>query len=331
MGNDGGSIPTRRELVKTGPRAPTSSELKATAHESLAHSWAHCALTDAPIVPSAGVPLAADYLGRIFSYEAVLTALSTPPDDDASHHNSGYSTVTTAFSSSTHNVNETPTQATMLSFGIRTLRDIVRIYPAQPPTDAHQDVWICPLSRKVLGAGTRSVFLVPCGHVFAEVSLREAASGTHACPDCGVAVGEGAGAEVKREDAVVLVLATGTEEVERANGRMDRLRELGLTHSLKKERGRAHDGEHKKRRKRKDRAEGENEHGEDISRRKKMAKEGHEKADATKSPDGVKDRPAELACRKSLHNGDVGNNKRTKDDNVPEKTLVQGSKRSKSP
>jgi len=45
MGNDGGSIPKRRELVKNAARAPTTSELKATALESLSHAWAHCALS----------------------------------------------------------------------------------------------------------------------------------------------------------------------------------------------------------------------------------------------------------------------------------------------
>ena len=287
MGNDGGSIPTRRELVKTGSRAPTASELKATAHESLAHAWAHCALTDAPIVPSAGVPLAADYLGRIFSYEAVLMALSTPPDDLLHHDQSAGPRRNNGTNGGTnHNVNETPTQATMLSFGIRTLRDVVRIYPAAPPPEAHEDVWICSLSRKVLGAGTRAVYIVPCGHVFAEIALKEA--GGDSCPECGAAIGSGkttedddkttttttnGGADAEglaSEDGLVLVLATGKEELDRAKRRMDRLRERGLTHSLTRDKGGG--GEKKKKRRKRKERDGDGEEREGV-RAKRTSKE----------------------------------------------------------
>jgi hypothetical protein len=241
MGNDGGSIPTRRELVKTGPRTPTVSELKATAHESLSYSWTHCALTDTPIVPSADIPLAADYLGRIFSYEAVLTALATPTPDHphhSHHHRNGNCNGNNHNHNHNHDAsssppvpaippsNETPTLATIESFGIHSLRDMVRIYPAAPPETAQEDSWICPLSRKVLGAGTRAVFLVPCGHVFAEVALKEA--GEDSCPECGAAFGN-------VDDSVVLVLATGADELDRAKKRMERLRLRGLTHSLKRD------------------------------------------------------------------------------------------------
>ncbi|KAJ2975458.1 hypothetical protein NUW58_g8350 [Xylaria curta] len=47
MGNDGGSIPKRRELVKEAARLPTASELKATALESQAHAWSTCPISAA--------------------------------------------------------------------------------------------------------------------------------------------------------------------------------------------------------------------------------------------------------------------------------------------
>lgn len=33
--------------------------------------------------------------------------------------------------------------------------------------------WICPITAKVLGPGVKSVYLVPCGHVFSEEAVRQ--------------------------------------------------------------------------------------------------------------------------------------------------------------
>lgn len=33
--------------------------------------------------------------------------------------------------------------------------------------------WICPITAKQLGPSVKSVYLVPCGHVFSEEAIRE--------------------------------------------------------------------------------------------------------------------------------------------------------------
>lgn len=33
--------------------------------------------------------------------------------------------------------------------------------------------WICPITAKPLGPSVKSVYLVPCGHVFAEEAIRQ--------------------------------------------------------------------------------------------------------------------------------------------------------------
>jgi hypothetical protein len=33
--------------------------------------------------------------------------------------------------------------------------------------------WVCPVTRKQLGPGVKAVYIVPCGHVFAEEAVRE--------------------------------------------------------------------------------------------------------------------------------------------------------------
>ena len=47
--------------------------------------------------------------------------------------------------------------------------------------DADDGKWVCPVSRKELGAGVRAVYLVPCGHAFLESAVREVAGESGLC------------------------------------------------------------------------------------------------------------------------------------------------------
>lgn len=188
MGNDGGSIPKRRELVKNAARAPTISELKATALESLAHAWAHCALSDAPIDLEAVV---SDWRGRLYNYEAILQGLM--PSDD-------------------------PNEVTPAALGIRSLRDVAKLKFSKMG-----DKWACPISMKEMGPTTKSVYLVPCGHVFAEVAIAEIKE--EACPECG---------EAFTQENVIAILPTAEKDLDRLQKRIEDLQANGLTHTLKK-------------------------------------------------------------------------------------------------
>ncbi|KAH8121583.1 hypothetical protein FP744_10004302 [Trichoderma asperellum] len=188
MGNDGGSIPKRRELVKNAARTPTISELKATALESLAHAWAHCALSDAPIDLEAVV---SDWRGRLYNYEAILQGLM--PSDD-------------------------PNEVTPAALGIRSLRDVAKLKFSKMG-----DKWACPISMKEMGPTTKSVYLVPCGHVFAEVAITEIKE--EACPECG---------EAFTQENVIAILPTAEKDLDRLQKRIEDLQANGLTHTLKK-------------------------------------------------------------------------------------------------
>lgn len=200
MGNDGGSIPKRRELVKNAARAATVSELKATAFESLAHAWSHCALGGTSLEMEASV---SDWKGRLFNYEAILSGLM--PTDE-------------------------PAETTPATFGIKSLRDVVRLKFSKTG-----DQWTCPISMKEMGPSTKAVYLVPCGHVFAEVAINEIQASS--CPECG---------ENFEKDNIITILATTEKDVQRLEKRLDSLREKGLTHSLKKDKS---DKKNKKKRK----------------------------------------------------------------------------------
>ncbi|RYP87661.1 hypothetical protein DL770_004740 [Monosporascus sp. CRB-9-2] len=228
MGNDGGSIPKRRELVKEAARLPSASELKATALESLTHAWTTCPLSSEAM--DASTSTVSDWRGRLYSYEAVLQCLA--PATDA--------------------LPETQVDE-FARTGIRGLRDVVRLRFCVRKDEAGREFRACPVSMKELGAATRAVYVVPCGHVFAEVAMRETIAGgasekdknkdrdsenggagngadkqqqQQLCPEC---------SEPFQERDVIPILSTDEAEIERLARRMDELKALGLTHSLKKD------------------------------------------------------------------------------------------------
>jgi uncharacterized protein YbaR (Trm112 family) len=208
MGNDGGSIPKRRELVKNAARAPTVSELKATAHESLTHSWTFDPLSSLPLDLE---NIVSDALGRLYNYESILHALLPSGSDDSSPTG-----------------DSPPPQFTFASTGIRSLRDVVKLQFKRytlPGAGGKKEVWACPVSLRELGPSTRAVYLVPCGHVFAEVAM-EHVDGERICPECSE------GFEVRD---VIPILPTEKADVERLVGRLEELKGKGLTHSLKKD------------------------------------------------------------------------------------------------
>lgn len=210
MGNDGGSIPKRRELVKEAARAPTVSELKATALESLSHAWTRDPLSSEALDLD---NTASDWRGRLYNYESVLRGLM--PADDGGDGDDGQDKA---------NGND----MTFSSTGIKSLRDIVRLrFKRYTPAGANSKaIWACPVSLKELGPATKSVYVVPCGHVFADVAIKEITDQEHICPEC---------SESFEEQDVIPILPTDEAEVQKLQKRMEDLRSKGLTHSRKQD------------------------------------------------------------------------------------------------
>lgn len=244
MGNDGGSIPKRRELVKDAARAPTLSELKATALESLAHAWTHCALNGKPVDLDAVV---SDWRGRLYSYESVLKGLMPGAGSEEAE--------------------EDEDARQLAALGVRSLRDVARLKFTR-----NGEKWICPISMKEMGPATKAVYIVPCGHVFAELAMREIQE--KACPECGEAFEQG---------NVVVILPTAEKEVERLEKRIEDLRAEGLTHTLKKDKS-----EKKKKQKKRKGGDGEDvpeENGEPEAKKKKRSeKNGDTKVSGINNP-----------------------------------------------
>lgn len=205
MGNDGGSIPKRRELVREAARLPNASELKATALESLVHAWTTCPLSDAPLDLSNTV---SDWRGRLYNYESVLQCL-----------------MPASF--------ETPLpetqEAEFARTGIKSLKDVAKLkITTRKEEKGSREFAACPVSLKELGAATKGVYIVPCGHVFAEVAMKEIFDTEKQCPECSAPF---------EERDVIPILSTDEAEIEKLAKRIDDLKALGLTHSLKKDKG----------------------------------------------------------------------------------------------
>ncbi|KAL2882578.1 Replication termination factor 2 [Colletotrichum sp. CLE4] len=205
MGNDGGSIPKRRELVKESARALTVSELKANALESLGHAWSNDPLSNQPLDKE---NIVSDWRGRLYNYESILQGLM-PSDDSAESPPS----------------NPESQELTFTSTGIKSLRDIVKLkFHKHTSPGRKKDIWVCPISLKELGPQVKSVYLVPCGHVFAEVAIKEIQES--ACPEC---------SEELKSENVIPILPTEERDLKKMVQRMDDLTAAGLTHGLKKD------------------------------------------------------------------------------------------------
>lgn len=198
MGNDGGSIPTRRELVKNAARNPNTSELKATQLEAQTHAWTWCPLSNRPLT----TPVVSDCAGTLYNKDAIIEQL-LPKDDDVP-------------------ASVIKEKEDVLQGRVKGLRDIVEVKFAVSK-DGKDEKWVCPITSKELGPSTKAVYLVPCGHAFSEAAIREVAGET--CVECN---------EPYTAENIIPIIPLAKEDIAKLAARAAKLKEVGLTHSLKK-------------------------------------------------------------------------------------------------
>ncbi|PBP22050.1 DUF602 domain protein [Diplocarpon rosae] len=198
MGNDGGSIPTRRELVKSAARALNNTELKATQQEAQTHAWTWCPLSNRPL----NAPIVSDCAGTLYNKDAILEQL-LPRDPD---------TPATLIKE----------KEDVLQGRVKGLRDVIEV-KFTVAKEGKVEKRVCPVTSKELGINTKSVYLVPCGHAFSEAAIREVKGDV--CVECNQAY---------NESDIISILPLAKEDITRLAERMAKLKETGLTHSLKK-------------------------------------------------------------------------------------------------
>ncbi|MCJ1402988.1 hypothetical protein MMC11_006210 [Xylographa trunciseda] len=208
MGNDGGSIPKRRELVKEAARLPTAAEIKESQQEQQEYHWTTCPLSHEPLKQ----PVVSDSAGILYNKDAILEFLL--PQGDGTPERSKAD------------------KEEVLGGRVRSLKDVVEVKFEVEEDEAGKDdgktsskklKWICPITNKVLGPGVRSVYLIPCGHAFLESTVTEIQG--EACLQCN---------EPYTPENVVIILPTLSADKEKLLARAQKLKEQGLTHSLKK-------------------------------------------------------------------------------------------------
>ncbi|KAF3933733.1 hypothetical protein ABW19_dt0205385 [Dactylella cylindrospora] len=215
MGNDGGSIPTRRELVKSPTRQKTTSELRTQSSQNSTYHWTFCPLSKKPLES----PISSDCLGRLFNKDAVLEWLVNKEEFGDG-------------------------EEVMKVAGVKGLKDLVEVkFEVAKGDEAKEaeavnvngngngsgkkEFWVCPVTRKELGPGAHAVYLVPCGHAFAEAAVKEIQEDV--CLVCSE--------KFDKENGVVKINPTEPRDIEALKARVERLKELGLSHSLKKSSG----------------------------------------------------------------------------------------------
>ena len=150
MGNDGGSIPKRRELVKEAAKNPSASELKESQHEQQEYFWTTDPISHKPLAQ----PVFSDCNGRLYNKDTILEYLvEGSRKEDAESVTRG---------------------------SIKSLKDVVEVKfevdndaAAKATGNTGREVWTCPVTGDRLGPGSKAVYLVPCGHAFSSSAIKE--------------------------------------------------------------------------------------------------------------------------------------------------------------
>ena len=129
--------------------------MKEVRKEQQEHGWVTCALSHRPLAS----PVVSDWSGKLFNKDAILESLIASSGDKLGPQPSKEG------------------QAEDVHIG--SLRDVVEVKFQAESDGGHDESrksatgWVCPITNKPLGPGVKAVYLVPCGHAFAETALKE--------------------------------------------------------------------------------------------------------------------------------------------------------------
>lgn len=141
MGNDGGSIPTRRELVKEAARNPTTAQVKEARAEQAGYGWSTDPISREPLA----APVVSDSAGKLYNKATIIEFLvegARKDDAEAQLHGS-----------------------------VKSLKDVVEV---KFETDSENPgKWKCPITGETLGPASKAAYIVPCGHAFSGAAIKE--------------------------------------------------------------------------------------------------------------------------------------------------------------
>lgn len=131
--------------------------MKEAQREQLEHHWTTCPLSHKPLVR----PIVSDSAGNLYNKDAILKFL-LPGDDE-------------------EGISSKADCEEILQGRAKGLRDVVELQFEIDTENVQEsnggakagERWICPITTKALGPNVKSVYLVPCGHVFSDEAIRE--------------------------------------------------------------------------------------------------------------------------------------------------------------
>jgi hypothetical protein len=206
MGNDGGSIPTRRELVKEAAKNPSAAQVKESQHEQQEYQWTTDPISRQPLEP----PVVSDSSGKLYNKATILEYLVEGARKEEAERETGGA--------------------------VKSLKDVVEV-KFEADSDASADsqdkdvkskkaAWKCPVTGDRLGPGSKAVYIVPCGHAFSGAAIKEVSG--EKCLTCDI--------EYASNDIIPINSVIDTD-IARLSLRVKTLQEKGLSHSLKKASG----------------------------------------------------------------------------------------------
>ncbi|KAF8330344.1 Rtf2 RING-finger-domain-containing protein [Cantharellus anzutake] len=155
MGNDGGSIPDRRDLVKSKPKAEQADK-----NNRMIAQWFFCALSKRELQD----PIVSCELGKLYNKDAILEYLL-----DRSAYGDGEK----------------------ICGHIRSLKDVKTLTltknPVEPPNDGkdtntRHPKFICPLTLKEMTGAVPFCYVATCGDVFSSAGLRSISTSSKDTP-----------------------------------------------------------------------------------------------------------------------------------------------------
>ncbi|KAI8328430.1 Rtf2 RING-finger-domain-containing protein [Chlamydoabsidia padenii] len=163
MGNDGGSIPRRIELVKEKQK-----DVKQNPNLQREAAWFYCALSKKALEQ----PIVADRLGKLYNQDVVIEYILDPSaygdgDKICPYINSTKDTIKLNLTTNPAYTNLQNDTSTVVGSLDRDLRS----------------QFICPISMKEMNGKHRFVYLDSCGCTFAEQTMKEVNSTQ--CLSCG--------------------------------------------------------------------------------------------------------------------------------------------------
>lgn len=144
--------------MREAAKAPSATQVKEAQREQQQHYWTTCPLSHKPLQR----PIVSDSVGNLYNKDAILKYLLGADGEEEDGI------------SSKADCDE------ILQKRVKSLKDVVELKFEVDDEDATEaagagagEKWVCPVTRKQLGPGVKTVYIVPCGHVFAEEAVRE--------------------------------------------------------------------------------------------------------------------------------------------------------------